>query len=348
MLMTMTRPPALSIGMPVFNAEPFLDSTLDSILQQSFEDFELIVVDNASTDATDSICRDRAAGDRRIRYVRNRENIGSRRNYNLAFELGRAERFSWARAHDRWHIDYLSKCNAILDDAEDVVLCHARCSEIDPDGNDLGTLDETIDTRGLNVVDRVRTVFEHAVGPAGIGVGRSRAMTRTQLYRDIAGCDILFLLELSAHGAFAFVDEPLVQLRRHRTESSEGETIDRTRVQMNPFVAPRRRPIETHILDFCRAHLQIIDDLQIADDDRHALESALIECYRAKFEGSFQRCAIEIDAYVSAQIGDGAAHGVELTFEALWLLDMIQLGLLFLPDDPNFAAAQARLLGIAV
>ena len=347
MLRAMTRPPALSIGMPVFNAEPFLGSTFDSLQRQSLEDFELIVVDNASTDATESICRERAVEDPRIRYVRNRENIGSRRNYNLAFELAHAERFAWTRSHDRWDPEYFAKCNAVLDADDDVVLCHAGSLEIDPDGNELGQLDETIDTRGLSVVERVTAVFERALGPAAVGIVRSAAMTRTHLYRDLAGCDILFLLELSEHGAFAFLDEPLVQLRRHREETSEGETIERTRAQMNPFKAPSRRPFDTHILEFSRAHLQIIDDLQVPDDDRHELEATLIECYRTKFLGSFERCGADIHDYVDAQLGD-SSDGVALTYESMWLQELIHLGQLFLPDDPNFTAAQARLLGVSI
>jgi cellulose synthase/poly-beta-1,6-N-acetylglucosamine synthase-like glycosyltransferase len=66
--------------MPVYNGENYLAETVDSILAQTFADFELVISDNASTDATEAICRAYAARDRRIRYVRNPSNIGAARN----------------------------------------------------------------------------------------------------------------------------------------------------------------------------------------------------------------------------------------------------------------------------
>ena len=91
--------PRVSIGLPVYNGENFLEFALDSILGQTFQDFELIISDNASTDATESICRRYAAKDSRIRYYRNPNNQGAAQNYNRVFALARGEYFKWA-AHD--------------------------------------------------------------------------------------------------------------------------------------------------------------------------------------------------------------------------------------------------------
>jgi glycosyltransferase involved in cell wall biosynthesis len=74
--------PRVSIGMPVYNGEPYLTRALDALLAQSFTDFELIISDNASTDATETICREYAARDRRIRYYRCNENHGAAWNFN--------------------------------------------------------------------------------------------------------------------------------------------------------------------------------------------------------------------------------------------------------------------------
>ncbi len=77
--------PAVSIGLPVYNGDNFLAEAIDSILRQTMEDFELIISDNASTDRTEEICREYAAGDSRIRYYRNESNLGAMANYNLVF-----------------------------------------------------------------------------------------------------------------------------------------------------------------------------------------------------------------------------------------------------------------------
>ena len=82
--------PTVSVGLPVYNGADYLAEAIDSILKQSFEDFELLIQDNASTDATGEICRAYAASDARVRYVRNPQNVGAAGNYNLVFERARS------------------------------------------------------------------------------------------------------------------------------------------------------------------------------------------------------------------------------------------------------------------
>ena len=92
--------------MPVYNREPYIRAVLDAVLGQTYTDFELIISDNASTDKTEAICREYAARDSRIRYVRNATNLGMAGNYNAAFRLknkwvswvgynSRAQKFTW-------------------------------------------------------------------------------------------------------------------------------------------------------------------------------------------------------------------------------------------------------------
>src|SRR5688500_7627492 len=99
MAQSRTDPPLLSIALPVYNGERYLRETLDSLLNQSFADYELVIVDNASTDATEAIAREYADGDGRITYHRNPENVGAARNFNAAFEMTSGRYFKWA-AHD--------------------------------------------------------------------------------------------------------------------------------------------------------------------------------------------------------------------------------------------------------
>ena len=92
--------PRVSIGLPVYNGERYLPQALDAILSQTFEDFELIISDNASTDSTQDICKSYAANDARVKYFRNSSNIGISRNFNRVFELSSGgEYFKWC-AHD--------------------------------------------------------------------------------------------------------------------------------------------------------------------------------------------------------------------------------------------------------
>ena len=83
----MNRIPVISVGMPVYNGEQYLESAIRAVLDQTCEDLELIISDNASTDRTAQICNDFAARDSRVRFSRNPDNIGAARNYNRVFEL---------------------------------------------------------------------------------------------------------------------------------------------------------------------------------------------------------------------------------------------------------------------
>src|SRR5690606_6873079 len=87
--------------MPVYNGANYLRCALDSILAQTFQDWELIICDNASTDETQTICEEYAARDPRIKYHRSSRNIGPSANYNRTFELSRGEYFKWAAHDDR-------------------------------------------------------------------------------------------------------------------------------------------------------------------------------------------------------------------------------------------------------
>ncbi len=77
----------IAIGLPVYNGANFLAAAIDSILAQSYADFELVISDNASTDNTEEICRAYAQRDRRVRYVRQPTNVGAANNHNLLVRM---------------------------------------------------------------------------------------------------------------------------------------------------------------------------------------------------------------------------------------------------------------------
>src|SRR6185369_14491682 len=102
--------PRLTIGLPVYNGAKFIRATIDSILSQTFTDFEVIICDNASTDATSQICAEYAARDPRVRHVRNQTNIGPAPNYQKCVDLARGELFKWQAADDTLAPTMFEKC----------------------------------------------------------------------------------------------------------------------------------------------------------------------------------------------------------------------------------------------
>jgi glycosyltransferase involved in cell wall biosynthesis len=90
----------VSIGIPVYNGEPFIRETLDSLISQTFTNFELIISDNASTDGTEAICREYAAKDARIRYERQPKNFGGFSNFELVLAYAKSDYFMWIAGDD--------------------------------------------------------------------------------------------------------------------------------------------------------------------------------------------------------------------------------------------------------
>ena len=207
--------PRLSIGLPVYNGERYLEESIDSILAQTFTDFELIICDNDSTDATAAICRRYADADPRVKYHRNAENIGGANNHNLTFELSRAGLFRWASYDDVCAPELLERCIAALDADPAVTLCYSAVASIDEDG-------ERIEVISRNNADGERP-HQRFAGVAGsrdyceetYGVIRSEVFGSTRLQQSYTGSDRTLLSEIALHGPFHQVPEVLFFKRMH-------------------------------------------------------------------------------------------------------------------------------------
>lgn len=122
----MSDTPAVSIGMPVYNAEAYLPTTIGAILAQDFGDFELIISDNASTDRSAELCEEFARQDSRIRFVRQQTNRGAAANFRYVLDAARAPIFMWAGADDWRSADSLAVTYDILATRPDVVAVNCR------------------------------------------------------------------------------------------------------------------------------------------------------------------------------------------------------------------------------
>lgn len=118
--------PRVSIGLPVYNGGAQLGEAIASLLAQDFTDFELLISDNGSTDGTETVCREFAARDPRIRYVRQPENLGVKRNFQFVLNEARCEYFLWAAHDDRWAPNYLTEMVQTLDARPDAFLATPR------------------------------------------------------------------------------------------------------------------------------------------------------------------------------------------------------------------------------
>jgi glycosyltransferase involved in cell wall biosynthesis len=227
--------PRLSIGMPVYNGEPFLAEALDSILGQTFGDFEVIISDNASTDSTQDICRMYMARDARIRYCRNETNLGAARNYNRVFDLSSGEYFKWAAADDVCAPEYLARCVAVLDKQPEVILCYPRTTIIDAHGTVIRPYEDGLDLRSPSVSHR----FRWAINRTGecnavFGVIRANVLRRTPLIGNYPASDRVLLVDLTLYGQFCEVPERLFFRRQHARASSSDRSLQSVQEFFDP------------------------------------------------------------------------------------------------------------------
>ena len=228
------RRPRVSIGVPVFNGERFLEQALQSLVTQTFSDIEIVISDNASTDRTGEICRAFAAQDHRIRYYRNEVNHGASWNFNRVFDLARGEFFKWAAADDICAPDFLARCVTALDQFPAAVMAMTNVAEID----EFGHVFDSITVPGNTLVPAIpsgapaHVRFRQTIRPDHIcinifGLIRSDMLRRVGPMKNYEDADRLILAHLALLGPCAEVPEVLLFNRDHAgrfCQSSKPET----------------------------------------------------------------------------------------------------------------------------
>ena len=218
-----TTTPRVTIGVPVYNGQNYLVATMESLLAQTYTDFEIVISDNASTDRTEAICCEFVARDKRVRYFRNDENIGASANYNRVFELARGEYFKWAAHDDLLAPTYLARCVEVLDAHPDVVLAYPQAKAI----NDRGEVIKIYPGKQhFYSSDPRERFYEFVLDPhpvvAVFGLMRREVLGRTRLIGKYAGSDRPLLSELSLLGKFYEIPEHLFFYRFHEEQSWGG------------------------------------------------------------------------------------------------------------------------------
>lgn len=227
--------PKVSIGLAVYNGENYLREALDSLLSQTFTDFELIISDNASTDKTADICRAYAEQDARIRYHRNARNLGGAVNMNLTIQMARGQYFKLAAHDDTCAPEFLARCVEVLDRDPSVILAYPKTVLIDEhsqpliapqhDDNDakyvcLMNSDSYVATDVSEPAERFKAILHayHYWYPV-FGLVRTNVLQKIPLFGTYPGGDQALLARLSLRGKFYEVPEKLFFMRRHGEQS---------------------------------------------------------------------------------------------------------------------------------
>lgn len=199
----MNTVPRLTIGLPVRNGGRYLPASLDSLLNQTYTDFELIISDNASTDDTAAICRRYARRDSRIRYLRQKHNIGAAPNHNVVVRAGRGELFKWAGHDDLYEPSLLARCVQALDADADSVLAWCQSALIDEDGavrTEVAAYPASTDSPLPH--ERFAHVLFDRGGDDDYGIIRMDLLRRTAMSGSHYHADRTLVAELALHGRF--------------------------------------------------------------------------------------------------------------------------------------------------
>ena len=318
----MNAVPRLSLGLPVYNGEGYLAQSIEALLGQTYENFELIISDNASTDGTADICRRYAKQDPRIRYYRQERNIGCAPNHNFVIQQAAGELFKAASHDDLYARDLLRLCVDALDEHPQVVLAHSWSAVIDGSGLVTEIVDYPVNTAAAGAPERFRSMLFDGWGDDEGGVIRTDVLRRTPLHGSYHFSDRTFTAEIALHGPFYMVPDWLYFRRHHAGQGGRRPSVRARCVNLDPRRADRiRNPVARLYAEYIWGYVAAIRRAPLSPADRR-------ECYRilarwvagraAPVAGrSLSRAGLTTGGPGSDQAADGLGVRPEISVDAV-------------------------------
>jgi hypothetical protein len=271
--MAETRP-LVSIGLPVFNGAAYLEDAIRSVLAQTLDDLELVISHNASTDRTAEICRDWAATDRRVRYLRNLQNLGAAPNYNRTFAESRGRYFKWLAHDDRLRPGYLAATVAVLEADPSVVLCNTTVAYIDAQGAPLGEYRSPLGLAGaVRPSERFAALVLRSHSCVDFfGTIRRSALEGSLLHGPFHGADRALLAQLALRGRMVQLEPPLVEMREHPSRYTRSRRSIAERQRWHE-VGATRRPLPS--LELWRTYRRLVASEPLDSEERRACRRVL-------------------------------------------------------------------------
>jgi len=219
--------PLISVGMPVYNGEAYLRDALDSLLSQTFRNFELIISDNASLDTTEAICREYAGSDSRIRYIRQIENLGAAANFQFVLNQSTSEYFMWAAADDLQEDTFLQELYDVITANHDIVCAMSDVVNIHESKPGIVSISCLSDIR-LDAVQQswplqrkrfyrnpTSSIFFCVYGLFRVSILRRVKLFQSGFSKYLASSEVNFLAQLALYGPIVSIPKPLKIYRRH-------------------------------------------------------------------------------------------------------------------------------------
>lgn len=272
----------ISIGMPVFNGEKYLREAIISILNQSYENFELIISDNASNDKTETICNEFVNIDGRVKYYRKKVNVGAADNYNFVFHESSGEYFKWAAHDDIIRADFLSRCAEVLDNDPDCVLAHPRTVLINSTGEATSCYLDNLHSLDPSPAARLARWILPKEGMCNpvFGLLRRNVMATTLLHGNYLSADRVFLAEMALRGTIREIDDALFLRRVHAEMSTRAHASHRELSEW--FTGQHARGFRFKYWRLLREYARAVNNAPLSDKQKQECRKILVIWARTK------------------------------------------------------------------
>jgi glycosyltransferase involved in cell wall biosynthesis len=235
--------PAVSVLIPVFNGEPFLAECLDSILAQDFEDFEVLISDDCSTDGSAAVIRRYAERDGRIRWWTNPRNLGIGGNWNACLQAARADLIKFVFQDDKFlETSAMRRMAAALDGDPSLVLVASASQRIDASSQVLrlrNRLGESGVWDGKPLILHCLDSAENMIGEPSAAMFRKARAGRGFDARMVQMLDLEMWFHLLEQGRHAHIADPLCAFREHPGQQTVANSFTDVTVREHLMLADR-------------------------------------------------------------------------------------------------------------
>ena len=284
-IISRNRQPTVCVGLPVYNGDEFLGQAIESILSQDFENIQLIISDNCSTDNTEEICLEYQKMDKRIRYHRLEENLGGHTNFLNVLGLSSAPYFMWASHDDLRERTFITKCLERLESDPSIALVYPRSKVLDNNSRFLGIANDHVNANQDSGVER----FRHLIWEIGMcnmvyGLYRTNILKKVRAWDGALFADNLILAEIALLlGKIVQIDDVLFvrRLTRNYNYRSHDERYEQL---ISEFKSEWFS--EGISLPHCRltyAHLELVNYSEIGKSEKDFLMNDVLKCFKTRF-----------------------------------------------------------------
>ena len=253
---------------------PYLERALDSLMEQDFEDMEIVVSDNASTDGTEAFVRQRASSDSRIHYTRNDENVGATRNFNRVFQLAEGRYFRWSSADDFVSRGVVRRCVEVLERDPRAILAYPETVLVNGEGEIIRRHDEGSGWVASSPAERFRFSLTRWWELVNLpyGIMRSKVLERTELLKPYPSSDVLLVASLAVRGEFRLVEGEHLYRRLHERISAALDPQE----QATFFEPERETPFRDRFLRLFADHARLIWSAPVDTGQKLSMAGALL------------------------------------------------------------------------